>query len=37
MLWFTARDAANGRIEERDNAVLDEICPLITDPTSRPR
>lgn len=36
MRWFTARDMANGGIEERD-AVLDEIRPLIAARTSRPR
>jgi hypothetical protein len=37
MLWFMARDTANGGIEQRDNAVLDVICPLIADASSRPR
>jgi hypothetical protein len=37
MLSFTAREMSNGRVEERNNAVIDEICPFISDPTSRPQ
>lgn len=35
MLWFMARDTANGGIEQRDNAVLDVICLLTADATGR--